>query len=500
MKNRIWTVLCLILTLAIPASSEVRASEGIANSFNLVSAGLNYSCMVDSSNVLCWGDNSSGQLGDDTPAANHYTPVYVVEQAGSTIPLSGVVSVAAGWYHSCALMSTGTMKCWGYNYNGQLGDGTTVSRRAPVDVKDPIDPSGLLANVTAISTGWNYTCALISGGAIKCWGANGYGKLGNGNNTTDSHTPIDVNNLAGSAIAVAAGQVHTCAVLASGSVQCWGYNGFGQLGDGTYTNNPIPVTVSGLTGASAIATGFHHNCAVTTGGSLVCWGRNEFGQLGNNSIATSPLPVSVVDQFSMPLSNIETVSAGFSHSCARSLDGAAYCWGVNLLGQLGDGSYYTYRSVAEPVNELNFGYVALASGQHHSCAKNNSGGVKCWGYNVHGQLGNNSTASSNVPVCVSGYCVEPQLPPDQAIQNLIDDQIQFLIDAGSLNQGQGNALISKLQASLKKLGQGNTNAAINQLEAFINQMQALINQGALTYAEGQPLIDAANEIVITLGG
>jgi alpha-tubulin suppressor-like RCC1 family protein len=152
---------------------------------------------------------------------------------------SGVVSISAGWDHTCAVTSTGAVECWGYNGYGQLGDNTTTYRPVPVGVV------GLSSGVVSVSAGAAHTCALTSTGAVKCWGSNGSGQLGD-NTTTDSPVPVDVVGLSSGVVSVSAGQNDTCALTSTGAVKCWGYNGYGQLGDNTTTDSHVPVDVVGF--------------------------------------------------------------------------------------------------------------------------------------------------------------------------------------------------------------------------------------------------------------
>jgi alpha-tubulin suppressor-like RCC1 family protein len=285
-----------------------------------VAAGAFHTCaLTRAGGMKCWGENRSGQLGDGT-TIDRLTPVDVPG-------LSGVTAIAAG-FHTCALLVTGGVNCWGDNFGGQLGDGTTTTRSTPVDVV------GLSTGVTAIAITGVHTCALTTGGGVKCWGAAGFGALGDGT-TTNRSTPVDVVGLSSGVAAVGAGDFHSCALMVSGRVKCWGDNAFGELGDGTTANRLMPVDVAGLGGrAKAIAVGSGHTCALTTAGGVRCWGYNGAGELGDGGTGHRPTPVDIPGLSG----GVTAIAAGGVHNCALTRTGGVKCWGDNNASQLGDGT------------------------------------------------------------------------------------------------------------------------------------------------------------------
>lgn len=331
-----------------------------------------------------------GALGDGTTVDKAYA-VYV---QGLDV---GVVAVAAGSYHTCALTVNGGVKCWGANSAGQLGNGTTTSSSLPVDV------IGLTSGVVSISAGSDVSCAVTAAGGVKCWGWNGVGQMGDGT-TTNRSTPVDVTGLTSSAQAVAVGDAFSCALTTGGGVKCWGSNMYGRLGDGTTNNSSIPVDVVGLSsGTESLSLGAFHACAVTSGGGVVCWGWNSSGQLGDGTTTDHPTPVGV----SGLVSGVEKVSSGGVFTCALTTGGGVKCWGANYSYQLGNGTN-TNSSIPVDVAGMGSGITMIDVGYAYACALTEGGDVMCWGYNYYGQLGRGlSGGQSGVPGNVVTLRQEP---------------------------------------------------------------------------------------------
>ncbi len=425
----------LLLMLSHGLSFALTPLTGIAK----VATGNGHTCaLATSGGVKCWGLNFYGQLGDNTSTYRRL-PVDVI--AGPSLPpLAGVSAISAGLNHTCALISGGAM-CWGDNANGQLGDGTKIQRTTPVNV------AGLGSGVVSIAASGEHTCALLSAGNVKCWGENLPSRLGD-NTVTQSSLPVDV--LAGpgpgptfpslgsvSAITAGSGSGHTCGIVGSGgsaSVSCWGSDDYGQLG----VNMPllgvsrIALPVVSLGGAvSAIALGAAHTCAIINSGNGVqCWGNNSFGgQLGDNTLDDRRTPVNVVGL----TSTISAVTAGTAHTCALTASGGAKCWGNNNSGQLGDNTM-TQRLTPVDVSGLTSGLSGIAAGSDHTCAVTAASGVKCWGFNGYGQLGDNTDSLRLAPVDVLTDGTVPTtftITPSAGANGAISPNTPQVISAGS---------------------------------------------------------------------
>ena len=373
----------------------------IEGGLTAIAAGGYHTCALTSAGgVKCWGENADGQLGDNSTDWRS-TPVAVVGLA------SGVVAIAAGEYHTCALTSAGAMKCWGYNAYGQLGDNTRTSRLVPVDV------AGLSSGVARIAAGESHTCAVTTAGAARCWGFNATGQLGDGT-VIDRLIPTPVSTLATGVKAIAAGAGHSCALVSAGIIKCWGANHEGQVGDGsTVTTRLAPVNVSGIADALGIASGSDHACAITVSGSPKCWGRNSNGQLGDDSTTRRLVPSLTQSWMGLvDLADITAISAGMGHTLARRSNGTVYAWGLAHRGQLGLGFGGTLETCFTPgegtvacspyalrVPDL-FDVTAIGAGWNHSIALKGNGTVWAWGNNDYGQLGVGDTTTRTAPVQV----------------------------------------------------------------------------------------------------
>ena len=391
-----------LCSVAAAPQAALAAAPGIAS----ISAGGEHACAIVDGAAYCWGENYNGELGDGT---NINSAVPVAVDANGVLAGKNLVQITAGYENTCALDSTGTAYCWGADRYGQLGDGTTSNSNVPTAVK----ASGALAGktLTQITAGLVHTCALDSAGAVYCWGWNAYGQLGDGT-TTDSSVPVAVNTggaLGGTPLSqITAGAYVTCAVDVGGAAYCWGYNVYGELGDGTNTSTDVPVAVD-TSGALAgqtltqINASWYHTCAVDTTGAAYCWGRNAYGQLGDASSAGSNVPVAVDASGVLAGKVLTQITAGAYDTCAADAAGAAYCWGYDSYGELGNGSTTSSSvPVAVDTGGLLEGKVItqIYAGVWHTCALDAAGASYCWGGNASGELGDDSNSPSDVPVLV----------------------------------------------------------------------------------------------------
>lgn len=372
-----------------------------------VSAGYQYNVVLCSDGTIAaWGENSSGQLGDGTTTVRN-APVTVKTDgvlAGKT-----VVQVDAGLIHTVALCSDGTLVSWGKNSRGELGDGTTTDRRAPVTM----DMGGVLTGKTVVqlAAGSKYTSVLCEDGTLASWGERSSGQLGDGS-TTYRTVPVAAdqsNVLSGKTIfQVAAGSYHTVALSADGTLAAWGDNSKGQLGNGTTADSMRPVAVNTdgvLTGKTVIqvAAGGSNTAALCKDGTLVTWGNNLDGQLGNGTTTDSSIPVAVNTGGVLAGKTITQLTVGRSFMAVLCEDGTLVAWGSNSSGQLGDG---TNINSSLPVTVFKGGVLAgktivsISAGSSHALAFCADGTLATWGNSTGGQLGSGTSSNQNKPVLV----------------------------------------------------------------------------------------------------
>jgi len=360
---------------------------------NVIGAGIAHTCAITGSGIArCWGANDDGQVGDGTMTVRP-TPVPVIG-----LP-ARIKAIAVGYYHTCALSSAGAAYCWGGNDHGQLGDGTLVDRSKPVPV------TGLPSGIKEIGIGGDHTCAITEAGKALCWGDNSYGQLGDGT-TTDRLTPVQVVSLPTGAAELAVGAVHNCVRTTAGKVVCWGYNGDGQLGDGSTVDKHTPAQVLGVqSNVVTIDTGAYHSCALLKNGTAKCWGSNDTGRLGDGTTTNRLAPAKVKN---LP-SDVTDISAGFAHSCARTASGNVRCWGHNGFSELGDGST-TDSLTAVAVAGLS-NAIEIDTSYAHTCATRRTGAIACWGYNGGAQLGDGTITDRPNWVTPVGFGVRTALVP-----------------------------------------------------------------------------------------
>jgi alpha-tubulin suppressor-like RCC1 family protein len=336
-----------------------------------VSSGNLFKCaLLNIGTVKCWGLNDVGQLGNGSKSS-YFGPVQVPG-------LRDVISMSSGRAHTCAVIKTGAVKCWGAGADGQLGAATSSNAVEPVDVP------GLTSNVRSVAAGGSHTCALLFDGSVKCLGANQDGELGNGS-IISTAVPSAVSGLGGVATAISSGRGQTCALLFSTKVKCWG-----GVPSGTILT---PASSTFLTGVSSIVAADLHTCALLATSQVECWGAPFYGDL-SGGVRTSPTPVKIAE-----LGNdVAAISAGGYTTCVLLISGPVKCWGDNNSGQVG-GGWQSGEPVLIPngVVGLDGGVGQISVGTFHACALLNTGGVKCWGA-FSGVWG----VSSAIPVDISG--------------------------------------------------------------------------------------------------
>ncbi len=370
-----------------------------------VICGSEHSCalLVDGT-VRCWGRNQFGQLGSSGPAVSTSAPVAVTGFGGTVKSISG-----HGADHNCALLSSGAVQCWGSDSSGQLGSSvSSVNQSSPT----PLTVPGLPGTATAITASPDFSCALISStGAVWCWGINIWGNLGRGTSgSTGGQPPGPVSGLTGVS-SISGGEDVMCAV-SGGLTYCWGDDDSGQVGsatmptDGAVSTPQVVIGVgNGGSPTTAVATMGFHGCAIVSGGSVSCWGWNIDGTLGSTAVADGAQSTSAVAVQGLP-SGAKAITAGVYHSCVLLTNGTVWCWGNETYGQLGNGVLMQEAFSVKPVQvtglPAGLQATSVAAGFDHTCVVMSNGSVWCWGRGDFGELGN-GTATSSTPVQVTGW-------------------------------------------------------------------------------------------------
>jgi alpha-tubulin suppressor-like RCC1 family protein len=376
------------------------ASVGPVRQSDELTSGINHTCAIELGLVYCWGYNNLGQLGDGTTNTSTSIPSQPVKLADGTY-LKNVVSISAGSGTTCALTIPGAVYCWGNNQYGQLGDGTTTNRYIPTPVASTTSANGSISfasGVTAIAVGTHQTCA-VKNGAVYCWGWATNGNLGDGS-TVSKSVPTPSLVLTSGVTQINSQDQTTCAVKA-GALYCWGYNAYGQLVDGSTTSKSTPAVISQMSsGVTDVDLGFYNVCAIKNGAAF-CWGYNYNYVLGDGTATNRAVPTPVATSVSGVAFDSQVVDVTVSdhhdpsHACAIKQDGKAYCWGDNTYGQLGD---LTTNASSRPVFATGFsGKVSATAMTALSTCMVVDGAVKCAGYNANGQLGNGTTTNTATP-------------------------------------------------------------------------------------------------------
>ncbi len=411
-----------------------------AEGWTQVSADFQNTCAVTSSQALyCWGSNSDGQLGSST--VTYSSPLPVAAKADGALLGKSILSMDVGVGHVCVIASDNNAYCWGRNEYGQLGNNSTATSADPVAV----DTTGVMegAVLVSISVSQDQSCAISDSGHAYCWGANYYGQLGN-NSTTNSPVPVAVNTngaLQGKTIkAIDAGLWYTCAIASDNQAYCWGNNGSGQFGDNSIANSSAPVAVDTtgvLQGKTvlSLSAGSSSTCAIASDNQAYCWGNNNTGKLGDNTTFSSTVPVAVNKTGVLAGKTVKSISTGYGNACVIASDDQAYCWGRNDNNQLGNNS--TANSLV-PVAIDTSGALrgktvqAISVGLDHACVIASDDQVYCWGDNNAGQLGNGMSTGQAAPAAI-GYHPQPRHIDGVTFSQLYGKKVMIINGSGFLS-------------------------------------------------------------------
>jgi alpha-tubulin suppressor-like RCC1 family protein len=342
-----------------------------------VALGDNSSCaLLRDRQLSCWGENARNELAITSDTENRPSATRVGLHA---------LDYDNARDHTCVALTDGTVRCWGEDEDGQL-DGT------PGDTGPVLVPG--ITDATAVALGREHSCALRQSGKVACWGQNARGQSGDGTMISPA-APKDVLTL-NDIVEIDAGDAHTCARSSIGEVWCWGQGAASQLGDGEYLWRSTPVRAKGVNGATSLAVGNEHTCATVASGEVWCWGLASSLQTGYipfPTVRSDPFPVEGID-------DAVDVATGDAHTCIVRRDGTAACWGSQHYGRLGNG-VFTNVATHQPQTVIGLtDAAAVDAGSQHTCALLTTGFVRCWGVGILGQLGN-GTASLGMPTPVA---------------------------------------------------------------------------------------------------
>ena len=369
-----------ILSLLTACQAPVRDLEAEVSSLALMEleTGAHHACARGAQGLYCWGENTSGQLGDGS---------FTDQLAPKKVPGSELWgSFALGRAHSCALDREGKAWCWGLNSASQLGDGGTATQPSPQAVSQGA------VRFESISSGLDTVCAVSTTRRLYCWGENGSGETANGTASGTLALPT-MTAVTSQFLQVSMGASHGCGITPQGLLKCWGLNSNFQLGDGTVTTRPSPIVAETSLKYQLVTAGGAHSCAKLASGEIQCWGLNSSGQIGDSTTEIKATAAAVATN-----QNFTSVTTGTDHTCALNAAGRAFCWGSNQYGQIGDGTLVSHD---EPVAiDTGVAYESLRAGAQFTCGITSHKQLRCWGRNHKGQLGLGTTTDQTLPQTV----------------------------------------------------------------------------------------------------